>query len=291
MKKLIYILMACVVLSACEDEAYYPAGLYGYQVERLLTGGDIATWQITSMSIDGVDQDLSSCNDEIRWVFDQVDDDSIAFYSLTFDAECVFYDTLLMGELNASAELTEDDEELLFTDSLILDNTGTLNDRFMIVTEITSSNLRVIYTLSNKAYIARLKKVPSSRLVAQVSAILSGGTSIGSSATWQALSEQVGGISTSRLDTCTNAKQFRIELLADDALNVTQLVGDSNCNLNSTEFGEAIVANEDGYFAERIEFSGEVTNSFTFNALNDSLMDISYTIQDTLQVEAIYQKQ
>ncbi len=284
MRKLIYILVAWIGLSACEEETFYPLGLYDYQVERLLTGGnEQGTWLINSITKDGANQEILSCSDSVRWVFEQVTSDSISVYELTFDAQCLFYDTLIFGQLAASGS------NLLFTDSLKFDAEGTVNDRFISVSEVTSKLLRVNYRLSGSDYIANLEQVPSLLLERQASGILTDGISGGSVATWRAVSEVVDGVSTTRLDTCTNARLLQFEREATGSILLTQFVGNTvNCQVNELPLGEVVVGAADGYFDDVISLSGNSPDQISFTSLSASSMSISYVIQDTILIRSVY---
>lgn len=104
---LVAILAACV-----EDE--FPRGLYDYQVERLLSGESEKIWSVVSETEDGVTTVPTSCSDSLRLYIVPVGTDSINISWLFPSITCGSFDTLRLGNSNATSE----DDSQLFTDSL-----------------------------------------------------------------------------------------------------------------------------------------------------------------------------
>jgi hypothetical protein len=80
---------------SCEDDGF-PAGLYGYQVERLLHQGDQKTWKSTESSV-------------LPYLLFKYTSDSVEVYGVYDNVS----DTLFIGSAKAS------DKSLIFTDSLL----------------------------------------------------------------------------------------------------------------------------------------------------------------------------
>jgi len=286
MNRFWFLLVAACFILACDDETFYPSGLYNYQVERLITdGGGQATWLITSISIDGQNQSMDGCLDSVRWVFERITTDSISAYMLEFDVECVLYDTTLLGQMTASGN------DLLFTDSLLFETVNSSNDRVMHVSKITSTELDVSYRLSSEEYKVRLNKVTSSLLTKQASSFLTGGFSAGDEATWKASTETIDGVLTSDLDTCTNVKFFRFERQPQDVISVFQIIANEDCSLQDLALGQASLGDSSSYFTNQALVSGTITSQIDFTSITNAEIEVTYVIQDTVLVEATYFKQ
>lgn len=129
-----YLVIFAACLMACEEEMFYPSGLYAAQVERLLTKGDTGEWFLQYQEVDGEEQALDDCATAHKLHFyDQ--GDSIAVYEIT---TCDTPDTTYYGSMYASASDSESGNPNLFSDSLVF--SGGVK-RFLLVDFITSTKL------------------------------------------------------------------------------------------------------------------------------------------------------
>lgn len=133
MKRAAFIILILTALACQED--YYPPGLYGYQVEHLLTGGDTGVWYLSEYQVGGERQPISSCEESLQLHFIEAGD-SIAVYEIT---SCQPPDTVDYGSMSASSAAGSATNEHLFTDSLLFEY-GTVN--YLIVREISSSRFQ-----------------------------------------------------------------------------------------------------------------------------------------------------
>lgn len=117
--RLIAFLLILVVISCSEENL--PAGIYDYQVERLLSSpsGSKSWTQIVNSS---------DCADSV-FLYVQSIDDSLDFSRLTYQGSCAVFDTTYLGRANASSPSDSD----LFTDSLHFQNGD-----FWLIKTITS---------------------------------------------------------------------------------------------------------------------------------------------------------
>ena len=116
-----------LLLTACDND-FFPAGIYDYQVERLLTAGDSKVWSQVISS--------QSCQDSVQLFLELVSsssDDSVAISEIFRGPSCD-PDTNLIGNADASSF----EGAIIFTDSLNLSDGD-----FWIIEEITSNILRV----------------------------------------------------------------------------------------------------------------------------------------------------
>lgn len=119
-----WILFIFLLLSCTEDD--FPTGIYGYQVERLLSGGDEKVWlQVVNSP---------NCEDSLRLFITPLEaTDSITVHRLSPSADCAGFDTL--QSINANASFLSGG--VLFTDSLLF-----ADDSFWIIEAITSTQFR-----------------------------------------------------------------------------------------------------------------------------------------------------
>ncbi len=113
---------------ACSEEKL-PAGIYDYQVERLLSAGSEKTWSEVVNSTD--------CADSLELYFELVSsssNDSLDIFELTPNANCNSFNAIFIGRADAS-RLPDSD---LFTDSLIFSSGD-----FWIINSITSQSLQI----------------------------------------------------------------------------------------------------------------------------------------------------
>ena len=115
-------------LLACSEEKI-PAGIYDYQVERLLSGGSEKTWGKVISSMD--------CADSVKLHFELVtnsSNDSLDIYRLTPISNCTSFDSTLIGRADASSLKDSN----LFTDSLVF-----ASGDFWLINLITSEFLSI----------------------------------------------------------------------------------------------------------------------------------------------------
>ena len=125
--------MLFIFLIGCSDDNF-PQGLYDYQVERLLSAGENKTWLLVSSNEGGVASFPTTCADSTRLFVTLIDQDSISISRLLPNPSCSAFDTLKLGNANASGDL-------LFTDSLRF-ATG----RFWTIQSVTASEIEVFTT-------------------------------------------------------------------------------------------------------------------------------------------------
>ncbi len=110
---------------SCSEEEL-PAGIYDYQVERLLSGSsESKSWNQLVNS--------SNCADSVILYVEAIGD-SLDFSRLTYQNTCGEFDTTYIGRANASSE----DDRNLFTDSLRF-----ANGDFWLIKTITSEILTI----------------------------------------------------------------------------------------------------------------------------------------------------
>lgn len=120
-------LVLLIGLIACSDEDL-PAGIYDYQVERLLSGqsGSKTWFQVTAST---------NCADSVKLVFDLIENTSNDSLDVSMITGCEsFNSTNYIGRASASKALGRQ----LFTDSLIF-----RSGDFWIIEEITSKQLLI----------------------------------------------------------------------------------------------------------------------------------------------------
>lgn len=123
---------------SCSEEEL-PAGIYDYQVERLLSGssGSKAWNQIVNST---------NCADSVI-LYAVAVDDSLDFSRLTYQSTCDAFDTTYIGRANASSP----DDRDLFTDSLRFSN-----GNYWMIKTITSDLLTIEVEQSVLRYRSRI---------------------------------------------------------------------------------------------------------------------------------------
>lgn len=144
---LIIWLVGFLFLAGCQQD-YFPPGLYGSQVERLLAGtGTLKTWLISGVTVNGEGQPINDCLDSVKVVFLSNSSQSIIeVYDLRYKAGCQEYDSIFYGVMTASTAGTDADNRNLFTDSLLFEG-GEVD--FLVVDEINPEVVR--WTLRDSA--------------------------------------------------------------------------------------------------------------------------------------------
>ena len=128
-----------LIAIACTND-FFPEGLYGYQVERLLSDGSEKVWLKVVNS--------SDCADSVRLFIEFIEAttaDSIRLSTLNPLPNCSGFDTLLIGNANASSI----QGGLLFTDSLLFSNGD-----FWLVNNITSQSLTILLEGNAQSFVA-----------------------------------------------------------------------------------------------------------------------------------------
>jgi hypothetical protein len=116
---------------SCEDDTDLPSGLYHYQIERLLSGGEEKIWVLNSQSINGSSSDIGECPPELL-ISTYLD--SVVIRQLLPKCDTIGYDTLQIGTANASTD------DLLFTDSLVFSD-----DSFWILKNVYAQSFTAKY--------------------------------------------------------------------------------------------------------------------------------------------------
>lgn len=120
-QKVIVLFITLAVLFGCEDD-YYPPGLYGSQVERLLAGDSSKIWLVAELRIDGERQQLEDCEDSVKVVFVSNEANTrVDVFDLRYQPGCTEYDTIYYGVLTASTAFGDDQNNNLFTDTLLFE--------------------------------------------------------------------------------------------------------------------------------------------------------------------------
>ncbi|MEQ8581069.1 MAG: hypothetical protein RIC30_05180 [Marinoscillum sp.] len=134
-RQLLLLTICFIALMGCEEETYYPPGLYGHQVERLISGGEEKVWALTGLEVDGQNQNIEGCANAVELhVYEGLT--AINVYQVT---TCEVPDTLYYGEMTASEAGSSASNEHVFTDSLLFEN-GAVS--YVIVKEVTSLRLK-----------------------------------------------------------------------------------------------------------------------------------------------------
>lgn len=121
-----WVWLAIVWAVACDTD-FFPEGLYHYQVERLLSAGDSAVWEVAP--IEGCEE--ASARYAFTLLMDNTED-SLTVYSLQPTSDCSGYDIIFLGNADASSL----EGGLVFTDSLLFSD-GT----YWILHSLTASQL------------------------------------------------------------------------------------------------------------------------------------------------------
>jgi hypothetical protein len=120
----VLIVLIWLIIAGCGND-FFPDGLYGYQVERLLSNDTSKLWQ-------------SQQDPKANYLLFELDSDSLTVSELGQDPS----DTFLLGRAKVSSK------DLLFTDSLLFaDNT------YWIISEITSQYLTTFNRSTAKRYV------------------------------------------------------------------------------------------------------------------------------------------
>lgn len=253
------------------------------QVEMLLTGGDIKTWIQTDLVVDGERRAVEGCSDTVLWVFEVISDDSTASYELTFDNQCLFYDTAFFGEFSASSF------EEVYTDSLKFEGGS---KTFMLPRFIRSDIFSVTYTENGQEIIATFEPTRSEYLPRQVAAILSGGATPGDYASWYLTSLTKDG-ARSQLVNCSDSTIFKFtrsgsegEVVLDE-LEAT----DTTCAVYNTTLigGVTVPADDQGFFNYLIQIDGDEITDMTVTSFDQTEFQVQYERSDSTHA-ATYQR-
>ncbi|WP_258105814.1 hypothetical protein [Marinoscillum sp. MHG1-6] len=139
------VILGFVILTGCVDTDIikdYTAA----EVELMLTAGDKKRWALSNLLIDGEAQIMEGCADSVYWLFQMVNDDSVATFELKNLNSCTVIDTSFAGAVSASVFETQ------FTDSLLIEGDNLPFPSFMKVREIRPSTLGVDYNKAGQLY-------------------------------------------------------------------------------------------------------------------------------------------
>jgi len=139
----IFFLMV-IGLLACQKE-YFPPGLYGYQVLRLVDGGSGKVWTVQSLEINGESQSMDTCINQYE-LHATVSKTAVDLYQLN---SCNPVDTVYYGAMTATSAGNSGSNKNLFTDSLLFTG-GRVN--YVIVKYITSQTFDFERVGSGKRY-------------------------------------------------------------------------------------------------------------------------------------------
>jgi len=134
------VLLAFLCIACKEDEV--PQGLYNYQVERLLSGGTAKTWVLVSTNTDGSTATPELCTDSLRLLITSVATDSINITTLTPRLNCATFDSLDLGDANATGDL-------VFTDSINFES-----GEVWVILNLSSLDLTIQTSTESNTWIA-----------------------------------------------------------------------------------------------------------------------------------------
>lgn len=137
MRDRIFVLFLLIGLVSCSDESV-PAGIYDYQVERLLSGeSGIKTWSLQNSAI--------NCSDSVKLIFELVANTTDDSLDISIINGCSQTNTAtLIGRASASSP----SDRIIFTDSLIF-----ASGSYWIVNQITSVQLNLSIDGNQSAYV------------------------------------------------------------------------------------------------------------------------------------------
>lgn len=262
-------------LVACGEDTYYPAGLYGYQVECLLTGGATKHWFLLENNVDGQRNSIETCSDSVWLVFETIGNDSISTYELHFDNQCILFDTVIVGSLTASGG------KALFKDTLYFERASG-RQTYMLVEDVTSENLRLNYFSSGQQIACYLKPTPAKLMSRQVPLFLAGEGSVNSYKEWK-LTRKTAGAKNVPLRSCADSTILRFSVLPQ-FFDVHEYQNDTTCQITSDfAFGDVVaIGTEDQiYFNNQLTLKGGVFDELIFSSLTPEAFTANY---DTIQV-------
>lgn len=132
-----YVLICCAIFWSCEEETYFPPGLYASQVERLLSGDGQKVWHLSELHVDGERQPTSSCSDSLELHFIR----SVNVIDTWQLNACASEDSIYYGQMRATNDAGSTTNTNVFTDSLKFEE-GVIN--FLLVKDITSVRFQFI---------------------------------------------------------------------------------------------------------------------------------------------------
>lgn len=270
-RHLLYLMVGTATLLGCQEADYYPEGLRPYQVEYILTDGDYKDWFLQEWRINGESQPVSTCADSVRWSFEMITEDSISAYALTFDENCLMYDTAVFGRLKASGSD-------YFEDSLVYELPNG-QSRFMMVQNITSNFLQVNYTQSGNQYYASLVAIETGILARQVKAMLYG--SPDSTKRW-ALTKLILNDKAVNLSQCADTTFFEFHK-STTALTLDFIDPIDSCRaLDVDFFGYVSVpaSNPGGYFTGKVLLEGGAVDQLDFVSFDQTTFTVDYEHAD-----------
>lgn len=130
--KLLYPLLLVLIFVINCSEDFTPEGLYGYQVERLLTNDSNKIWTVTRMMVDNSEISMTACADSLFLLLTS-DTDSVSVSSLVRDCSTTSeLDTTFLGKANTSTI------GLVFSDSLLF-----ASGDYWLISNVRPSNCEV----------------------------------------------------------------------------------------------------------------------------------------------------
>lgn len=275
MKKATLILLTIIALACAED--YYPPGLLGYQVERLLTGGDEKLWYVQRYVVDGADMPVADCQDSV-WLYFAVrgsrNNDSLVAYEIRRGPRCELYDSLYYGSFYASGG----DEA--FRDSLVFEG-GALN--FAMVQNILSSDLSLNFRMDGQDIFIQARGVDSLDAISAdgIMYVLTGEAEGGASRQFYRSSYRLNN--QLQVDSlCTDSLRilFRVE---DNQVRSYGLERTQDCDAYDTTFlgNVRASASSTGAFSDTLFFAGGELDTVLFELTSNTSFSMRYT-EDSL---------
>ncbi len=254
--------LALLVLIACQqDDILTPFS--DDQVEYMLTNGSSKAWFRSGWTVDGQSSLPEDCSDSLFWVM-KVSGDSVVGHQYTFDPECLFFDTLYLGKLNAgfdSLNFIKGGETYFKSPDLIRPQTFTIT--------FSDSDLAHTYTFVNSEFGVMSR---------QVASYLTDGVLPGDSLEWALTSLSIDNIRQT-LSECEDSLRwvFYRTPLAD--IRLTQLTPATGCTAySSLDIGAVNVLAEGGLFEGLFRLDGDETDSVTVSAFTRNSFSATYTL-------------
>lgn len=284
-KRTAYLLLILGVL-ACSEE-YFPPGIYGYQVERLLTGGASKIWLAEQLVVDGEQQAFESCTDSMSLYFARVgsaNNDSLVCYELRPKANCGLYDSIYYGRFSGSGG-TEP-----FRDSIIFQG-GAVN--FAIVDQVNSQELALRYRLYGQDIRARFRSggaASGQPTAQQLEIFLAGGVDDGSERIFDIRTLHLNN-ELQELTSCQDS--IRVLFQQDNGeLRAFEQKPLADCqDFHTTFYGNVRLSLDDeGRFTDTLFFTGGQLDAVLFDFVSASSFSMRYR-RDTLAYRLTFRAQ
>lgn len=136
MRDKVLVIFLLIGLMSCSDESV-PAGIYDYQVERLLSGeSGIKTWSLQN--------NAANCTDSVKLLFELVTNTTNDSLDISIINGCSPATATLIGRASASSP----SDRIIFTDSLVF-----ASGSYWIVNQITSDQLSLMIDDDQSTYV------------------------------------------------------------------------------------------------------------------------------------------